>query len=122
MSQNICDTRYSIKFIYPNIYLLLQLHALIPVSIAGAERSFSTLKLNKTYLQNRINDERLSDLAVINIHKNIAQELNIENVVDEFAKSKCRLSFTNEFNQRISLFIIYFLIVYFQIVWNNNQR
>ena len=88
---------YSIKFIYQNIYILLQLCTLIPVSIADAERSFSTLKLIKTYLRNRLNDERLSDVAVINIHKDIAQELNIENVVDEFTKSKRRLSFTNEF-------------------------
>ena len=88
---------YSNKFIYPNIYILLQLYALIPVSIAGAERSFSTLKLTKTYLRDRISDERLSNLAVINIHKYIAQELNIENVVDEFSQSKLRLSITNLF-------------------------
>jgi hypothetical protein len=37
-----------IKLFYPNIYILFQLYALIPVSIAGAERSFSTLKLIKT--------------------------------------------------------------------------
>ena len=60
--------RYSIKFLYPDSYVLLQLHALIPISIAGADRSFSTSKLIKTYLQNQISHERLSDLVVINIH------------------------------------------------------
>ena len=98
---------YSIKFIYPNIYILLQLYALILLSIAGAQCSFSTLKLIKTYLRNRISDEYLSDLAVINIHKNITQELNIENVVDEFAKSKRRLSFSNEFNQHIFFYCLF---------------
>ncbi len=86
------------KFIYRNIYIVLRLYALISVPIAGAEPSFSILKLIKTYLHNRTSDERFSDLVVINIHENIARELNSESIIDEFAKSKCRLSFTNEFN------------------------
>ncbi|CAF1228488.1 unnamed protein product [Rotaria sordida] len=50
-----------IKSFYPNIYILLQIYALIPVSVAGAERSFSVLKLIKTKLRNRIGDERCND-------------------------------------------------------------
>jgi hypothetical protein len=46
-----------IKLFYPNIYILFQLYALIPVSVAGAERSFSVLKLIKTKLRNRTGDE-----------------------------------------------------------------
>ena len=53
---------------------LLQLYALIPVSVAGAERSFSILKLIKTKLRNRTGDERLSNLAIISINKNTAQK------------------------------------------------
>ncbi len=83
-----------IKIFFPNIYILLQIYGLIPVSVAGAERSFSALKLIKTYLRNRTGDERLSSLA-INIHKNIAQQLNIEDIIDEFSKSKRKLKFTN---------------------------
>ncbi len=39
----------------------------------------------------RTGDEQLSTLAVISIHKNVAQELNIQGVIDEFSKSgsKC---------------------------------
>jgi hypothetical protein len=85
-----------IKLFYPNIYILFQLYALIPVSIAGAERSFSNLKLIKTKLRNRTDDERLSDLAVMNIHKTVAENLNIDSIIDEFAKSKRKKSFTNE--------------------------
>ena len=77
---------------------LLQLYALIPVSVAGVERSFSILKFIKTKLRNRTGDERLGDLAVISINKNTAQKLNTETVIDEFAKSKRRISFTNESN------------------------
>jgi hypothetical protein len=87
-----------IKLFYPNIYILFQLYALIPVSVTGAERSFSVLKLIKTKLRNRTGDERLSDLAVISIHKSIAQKLNVEDIVDDFAKSKRRINFTNQLN------------------------
>lgn len=83
----------SVKSFYPNIYILFQLYGLIPVSIAGAERSFSTLKLIKTKLRNRIGDERLSDLAVINIHKAVAEYLNIDSIIDEFSKTKRRINF-----------------------------
>jgi hypothetical protein len=82
------------KSFYLNIYILLQLYALIPVSVAGAERSFSILKLIKMKLRNRTGDERLSDLAVISIHKNIGQELYIQSILDELAKSKCKISFS----------------------------
>ncbi len=51
---------------YPNIYTLLELYALIPVSVAGAERSFSTLKLIKTYLRNRIGDKAGTGWKMVN--------------------------------------------------------
>ncbi len=65
---------------------------------ALAERSFSILKLIKTKLSNRTCHERLSDSATISINKNIAPELNIESIIDDFAKSKRKISFTNESN------------------------
>jgi len=85
-----------LKAFYPNIYILLQLYALIPVSIAGAERSFSVLKLIKTKLRNHTGDDRLSDLAVINIHRTVAEQLDINSIIDHFAKSKRKISFTSE--------------------------
>ena len=86
----------SIKQFYPNIFVLYQLYGLIPVSIAAAERSFSLLKLIKTDLRNRTSDERLSDLTVLSIHKSITQQLNIEDIIDEFAKLKRKLNFINQ--------------------------
>lgn len=41
---------------YPNIFKLLQILATLPVSIATAERSFSTLKRIKTYPRNSISE------------------------------------------------------------------
>ena len=59
---------------------------------------FSILKLTKIEPHDRTDDERLSELPVININKNIGHKLNIETIIDEFAKFKRRISFTNESN------------------------
>ena len=46
---------------------LFQLYLTLPVTSATAERSFSKLKLIKTYLRSTIKQVRLSALAVISI-------------------------------------------------------
>ena len=68
----------------------------LTLKLTSAERSFSLLKLIKIDLQNRTSDERLSDLTVLSIHKSITQQLNIEDIIDEFAKSKRKLNFINQ--------------------------
>lgn len=62
----------------------------IPVSVASAERSFSKLKLIKSYLRNTISQERLSALAMISIENDVARTLDIDNIVTNFANSKIR--------------------------------
>jgi len=54
--------------------------------------------LTKIEPHDRTDDERLSELPVININKNIGHKLNIETIIDEFAKFKRRISFTSESN------------------------
>ena len=76
---------------FPNIVQLLEIYAILPVSIASAERSFSVLKLIKTFLRNSMGDDQLSSLALLNIHKTIMNKLVPEKIVDEFAKKKRRI-------------------------------
>jgi hypothetical protein len=57
---------------FPNLVNLLkciQITLTIPVT-SSCERSFSAMKLIKTYLRNRAGDDRLSDLTVLSAHKN----------------------------------------------------
>ena len=77
--------------LFANIYLLLELFAVLPVSGATAERSFSVMKQGKTFLRNRTGDERLSSLALLSIHKELTSKLDPEKIVDEFAKRKRRI-------------------------------
>jgi len=49
---------------YPNLSTLYKIYYTLPISSATAERSFSRLKLIKTYLRSTIAEDRLSNLAV----------------------------------------------------------
>lgn len=62
----------------------------IPVASAGAERSFSKLKIIKNYLRNSLSQIKLSGLALIAIENEIVDGLNLENIVNTFAAKKAR--------------------------------
>jgi len=61
-----------------------------PITVAGAERSFSKLKLIKNYLRNSCGQERLSGIAILNIERERTKTLNIEKIIDNFANAKSR--------------------------------
>ena len=64
-------TENNLKEIYPNIYIVIRILLTVPVSTASAERSFSKLKLIKSYLRSTMGQERLSALAVLSIEADI---------------------------------------------------
>jgi len=68
---------------YPNMYELLKILAIIPVSTATAERSFSTLRRPKTYLRNTTSESRLVALALLAIHRDI--DIPDDILLDKFA-------------------------------------
>ena len=52
---------------FPNVFIALGIYLKMPVTVASGERSFSTLKLIKTYLLSTISQERLNNLAMLSI-------------------------------------------------------
>ncbi|GBN66997.1 repressor of the inhibitor of the protein kinase [Araneus ventricosus] len=70
------------KTFFPNIYILLKLLAVVPVSVATVERSFSSLRRLKTYLRNTTSESRLNGLALLSIHRDI--KIRDEEVLDKF--------------------------------------
>ena len=62
----------------------------IPVTVAFAERSFSKLKLLKSYLRSSMSQERLNGLAVIAIENNILEKIRYEELIDDFASRNAR--------------------------------
>ncbi|XP_050518525.1 uncharacterized protein LOC126892828 [Diabrotica virgifera virgifera] len=62
----------------------------IMVANASGERSLSTLKRVKTYLRNAISQENLNSLAVLSINEDLLNELNINDIIENFASVKSR--------------------------------
>ena len=62
----------------------------IPVIVASAERSFSKLKLIKSYLRSIISQERLNGLAILSIEKKLLENLEYKNLISNFASQKAR--------------------------------
>ncbi len=54
--------------IYPNFWTALGIAFTLPVTVAQAERSFSNLKLIKSYLRSTMSQERITGLAIISIN------------------------------------------------------
>jgi len=72
----------------PNIKLLLQLFATLPVTSATPERTFSTLSRMKTYLRSTMAEKRLNGLAMANINKK--ELVNEVDVIQVFAQNSPR--------------------------------
>ena len=75
-----------------NIYFLIDrlicLVLTLPVFTATTERAFSTMKLLKTRLRNRMEDGFLANNMIVYIKKEIAENFTIEMIMDEFYSMK----------------------------------
>ena len=69
---------------------LIRLVLTLPVSTATTEQAFSVMKLLKTRLRNRMEDELLADNMIVYIEKEIARNFTIEMIMDEFYSMKNR--------------------------------
>ncbi|KAJ1198369.1 hypothetical protein NDU88_002210 [Pleurodeles waltl] len=71
-----------------NFVVTLRIFLTITVSTASCERSFSKLKLIKTYQRSTMSQERLSNLAILSIERDFNVDFN--SVVEKFALIKSR--------------------------------
>ena len=60
------------------------------MTTASTERSFPKLKMIKNYLRSTVAQERLHELALPSIDQDIARQLNLTEVIDQFAEMKAR--------------------------------
>lgn len=73
-----CDCRFS-----PNVYKLLQILVIFPVTTASAEKTFSSMRLLKNYLRSTISAERMVGLALLYADRDIDI---VSKVIDRFVK------------------------------------
>jgi len=76
--------------IFPNLSISLRILLTMPVTVATGERSFSKLKIIKNYLRSTMKQERLTNLSIISIEREISKNLDITDIVNEFSIKKSR--------------------------------
>jgi len=77
---------------YKNVYTLLHILVVLPVTSCEAERTFSSLKRIKNYLRNTTSENRLNGLANLNIHREVP--VTVEEVINILTEEKRCLDFT----------------------------
>ena len=75
---------------FPNACIAFKILLTILLTIASAERSFSKLKLIKSYLRSTMSQERLSGLAILSIEKEMLAEFECKNLISNFGSQKAR--------------------------------
>ena len=76
--------------VFPNLLISLQILLTIAVSTENCERSLSKLKLILSYLRASMGQDRLNDLALLSIERVTLENINFDNVIDEFTTFKSR--------------------------------
>ncbi|XP_073066009.1 uncharacterized protein [Primulina eburnea] len=89
---HLCQTlaRTTKSVIYPLIDRLVRLVLTLPVSTATTERAFSGMKLIKTPLRNKMENDLLANTMVVYIERDIALGIDTEFIINKFDVLKNR--------------------------------
>ena len=69
----------------PVLLKVLNISLTFGVGSVGCERSFSSLSRIKTKLRSTMSEERLSNLTLLSIEKDLSSSLDLDMIVDTFA-------------------------------------
>ena len=75
---------------YPNVSIAYRILLTMPVTVASTERIFSKLKLLKSYLRSSMSQERLNDLTILCIEKNMLENIDVNTIINDFASRNTR--------------------------------
>ena len=75
---------------YPNLCKAYQIALTVPITVASNERSFSLLKLVKSYLRSTMTENCLDDLMIITCESDIADELDLDQLANSWLIHKMR--------------------------------
>jgi hypothetical protein len=76
--------------VFPLVYKLIELALLLPVSTASVERAFSAMKIIKSKLRNKINDDWFNHLMVCYTEREIFKSLDDVIITQRFHAFKSR--------------------------------
>ena len=83
-------TKFQLEEIFYNICTALIIFCTLPVTVASADRSFSKLKLIKSFMRSTMTQDRLNDLAVLSIESEIAKTVDFHDIIHDVANMKAR--------------------------------
>ncbi|XP_075499871.1 uncharacterized protein LOC142538436 [Primulina tabacum] len=75
---------------FPNAHIAYKILLIVSVTVASTERSFSKLKLIKTFLRSTMSQERLNELAMLSIEKEITEQLDYTDLISIFSSKTVR--------------------------------
>jgi len=70
--QAVLQAIHSMKCAFPDLVCFVKLALTIPVSSAGCERSFLTMRRVKSYLWSTMGEHRLSNLCLLSIERSLS--------------------------------------------------
>ncbi|KAI4988161.1 hypothetical protein ZWY2020_029791 [Hordeum vulgare] len=80
---------------YHNAIIAYRILLTIPVTVATAERSFSKLKLLKSYLCSTMTQERLNGLVAIALENDVLEKINYEDIIEVISRNTRRMTLFN---------------------------
>ena len=79
-----------INTLFPNVIIMLRIFCTLPVIVAQAERSFSTLARVKNVLRSTMCQERLTSLGMLAVEGRLARTIDYNSIIELFASRKAR--------------------------------
>ena len=94
---------------FPNASIAYRVLLTIPVTVASTERSFSKLKLLKSYMRTTMTQQRLTDLAKITLESEVLEKIDYEDIIEDFISrnTKRMMLFMKTLQRRIDTFLIF---------------
>ena len=82
------DATAAVRSHFNEVMLVLKLILVLPATNTTSERSFSAMKWIKSYLRSTMGQERLNNLMVLHVHKELTDEIELKEIANDFI-SKC---------------------------------
>ena len=80
----LCSLTNGQQALLSQVCVILKLILIMPATNATSERSFSALRRLKTYLRNTMTQQRLNNVMMLHVHKELTDEIDLGLIVTEF--------------------------------------
>ena len=80
----VCSKASNYRSTFSEVHKLLHLYLTTPMTSATSERAFSTMRRLLTYLRSSMTEKRLNNCALLHIHKDLTDSLDLVAVAKTF--------------------------------------